>query len=74
MHNLFGDRFLRLFAGDLQRRQKRSIKNVKDQNPEAIAGDVMTRVDPVDEESDGLNFAQGNDLPDEEEQHMKKDV
>lgn len=74
MHNLFGDRFLRLFAGDLQRRQKRSIKNVKDQNPEAIAGDVMTWVNPADEESDGQNLVQGNDLPDEEAQHMKKDA
>jgi len=71
MHNLFGYRFLRLFAGDLQRRQKRTIFNFEDQTPEAKAQDGADQVDPGSEEGHEKNLADGNQLPDEQDQNKK---
>jgi hypothetical protein len=71
MHNLFGDRFLRLFAGDLQLRLKRTIPNVIDQNPEAITAEP---VDPASEERHEKNFTEGNQLLNEKEQNEKKNT
>lgn len=67
MHNLFGDRFLRLFAGDLQRRLNRSITNVKDQNPEAVAKVTAEPIDPASEEGQEKNIAEGIGFPNEVE-------
>jgi hypothetical protein len=74
MHNLFGDRFLRLFAGDLQRRLKQTKSNVKDQNPEVKAEDGAEPVAPAVEEGDEKNLVEGNQLPNEEEQNKKNDT
>lgn len=74
MHNLFGDRFLRLFAGDLQRRPKGTKSNVKDQNPEVKAEDGAEPVAPAFEEGDEKNLVEGNQLPNEAEQNKKNDT
>ena len=74
MHSLFGDRFLRLFAGDLQSRLKGTKSNLKDQNPEAKAEGAAEPVDPASEEGHEKNLAEGNDLPDEEDQNKKNET
>lgn len=72
MHNLFGYRFLRLFAGDLQRRQKRTKFNFEDQTRETKAQDAADLVAPGSEEGHEKNLADGNQLPDEQDQNEKK--
>lgn len=72
MHNLFGDRFLRLFAGDLQRRQKRTKFNFEDQTPEVKAEYAADLVPPGSEEGHEKNLADGNQLPDEQGQNKKE--
>lgn len=71
MHNLFGDRFLRLFAGDLQHRKRPIISNVKYQIPEAKAEDAVELVDPASEEGHEKNLADGNLLPDGKDQNKQ---
>ena len=66
MHSLFGDRFMRLFGGNLQRRLKRTISNDQDQNPEAKAEGVGEPVDPAYEEGHEKILAEGNLLPNDE--------
>jgi hypothetical protein len=71
MLNLFGDRFLILFAGNLQRRLKRPIPYVKDQNPEAI---TERSVEPTSDEVHEENLREGIHYQNVDEQNMKNDV
>ena len=74
MHSLFGDRFLRLFAGDLQRRMKQSTSTIKDQNPEAKAEVAAESGDPDSGDGHEKDSTEGNDLPYEEEQNKKNNT
>ena len=73
MHNLFGDRYLRLFAGDLQRREKRSISNDKDQNPEAKADDPSDPINTDLVEGHEKSLAKSDELQIENESKKKND-
>ncbi|MRS05568.1 hypothetical protein EG832_20490 [bacterium] len=74
MNNFFGDRFLRLFAGDLKHRQKRTLPNIKDQNSESITEGAAELVTPASEEGQDKNLPDRNHLLNEEEQSKKNDT
>lgn len=73
MHNLFGDRFLRLFAGDLQHRPIRTPSNDKGQAPDALAKGADEPISSASDEGLEKKLAEGNDLPNNEEQSGKDD-
>lgn len=68
MHNLFGDRFLKLFAGDLQRRLNRTSSDLIDQNPDPILESTDKPIEIAGEEGHEENLPLRNPRSNEKEQ------